>query len=95
MPMYTSTRGGGEPLNAAKAIIKGIADDKGLYVPLQIPKLPVPADVMAGLHYREVATIVLKAFFDDFTDEEIGATLNELAMYEVESTNVVEDNEEF
>lgn len=73
MPMYTSTRGGGEPLNAAKAIIKGIADDKGLYVPLQIPKLPVPADVMAGLHYREVATIVLKAFFDDFTDEEIGA----------------------
>jgi hypothetical protein len=29
------------------------------------------------------------------TDEEIGATLNELAMYEVESTNVVEDNEEF
>ncbi len=71
MPMYTSTRGGGEPLNAAKAIIKGIADDKGLYVPLEIPKLPVPADVLAGLHYREIAKIVLKAFFDDFTDEEI------------------------
>jgi threonine synthase len=73
MLMYTSTRGGGEPLNSAKAIIKGIADDKGLYVPVEVPKLPVPADVMAGLHYREVAKIVLRAFFDDFTEEEIDA----------------------
>ena len=73
MLMYTSTRGGGEPLNGAKAIIKGIADDKGLYVPVEVPKLPVPVESLAGRHYREVAKIVLEAFFDDFTEEEIAA----------------------
>ncbi|MEL7569449.1 MAG: hypothetical protein AAGU14_02700, partial [Eubacteriaceae bacterium] len=30
---YVSTRGKGEAFNPAQALIKGISDDKGLYVP--------------------------------------------------------------
>ena len=71
MLTYSSTRGGGDKINAAKAIIKGIADDKGLFVPSEIPALPVSIEELAGKTYQEIAEIVIGAFFDDFTEEEI------------------------
>ena len=71
MLMYSSTRGGGDKINAAKAIIKGIAEDKGLFVPSEIPKLKVPVEELAGKTYQEIAEIVIGQFFDDFTEEEI------------------------
>ena len=71
MLMYTSTRGGGEKINAAKAIIKGIAEDRGLYVPVEIPKLGLAPEALAGKSYQEIAKLVIGKFFDDFTPEEI------------------------
>ena len=59
MLMYSSTRGGGDKINAAKAIIKGIAEDKGLFVPSEIPKLKVPVEELAGKTYQEIAEIVI------------------------------------
>ncbi len=76
MLMYTSTRGGGDRINSAKAIIKGIADDKGLYVPTEIPKLPISLSELAGKTYREIAETVIGLFFDDFTEEEIAYCVN-------------------
>ena len=40
MIKYESTRGSKNTLNAAAAVIQGIAEDKGLYVPDHIPALP-------------------------------------------------------
>ena len=37
MIKYESTRGSKNTLNAAAAVIQGIAEDKGLYVPDHIP----------------------------------------------------------
>lgn len=71
MITYSSTRGGGDKLNAAKAVIKGIADDKGLYIPSEIPKLPVSLEELAGKTYQEIAKLVIGSFFDDYTEEEI------------------------
>ena len=34
---YKSTRGGGEAVLASQAILKGLADDGGLFVPNEIP----------------------------------------------------------
>ena len=39
---YTSTRGQGGTVTASQAILKGLADDGGLYVPTSLPKLEVP-----------------------------------------------------
>ncbi len=71
MPKYNSTRGEHKNLRCSEAIIRGIAEDKGLYVPdaLPVPDFK-PAD-LAGSSYREVAKKVIGCFFDDFTEEEL------------------------
>ena len=71
MIMYESTRGSKEKLNAAQAVIKGIAEDKGLFVPDSIPKLPVELKDLAGKSYQEIAKMIIGAFFQDYTEEEI------------------------
>lgn len=76
MIMYKSTRGSKDVKTAAQAVIKGIAEDKGLYVPEEIPKLPEKTEDMIGLPYKEVARRVIGAFFDDYTDEEIQYCVN-------------------
>ena len=71
MTKYISTRGGSEKISSAAAIIKGLASNKGLFVPTEIPKLPLTIEEMVDKDYKEVAFIILKSFFDDFTDEEL------------------------
>ncbi|MBE6031128.1 MAG: threonine synthase [Clostridiales bacterium] len=71
MRKYESTRGSEKKLTAAGAVIAGIAEDKGLYVPEVIPTLPFDLNDMAGITYKEAAFKVIKAFFDDYTEEEM------------------------
>ncbi len=73
---YQSTRGSRYIKTSAQAIIQGIAEDKGLYVPNEIPKLPFELEDMIGKSYQEVAFRVLRAFFEDFTDEEMQACID-------------------
>jgi len=68
---YMSTRGSKNVKTAAQAVIKGIAEDKGLYVPYRIPKLPKKVSELVGKPYKEVAYEIIKAFFTDYTDEEM------------------------
>lgn len=69
--IYKSTRGSELKISSSKAIIRGLADDKGLYVPEEIPGLPFDIRDMMGKSYKEIAFPILKSFFDDFTDEEL------------------------
>ena len=71
MIMYESTRGSQQYKTAAQAVIKGIAEDKGLYVPHDIPPLPMPIEDMVGMTYKQVAFEIIRTFFDDYTDEEM------------------------
>ncbi len=73
---YESTRGSKQYKNAPQAIIRGIAEDKGLYVPAQIPVLTESLEALAGLSYQEIAYKVIGAFFDDFTEEELRACID-------------------
>ena len=45
--MYKSTRSNGEKVTASQAILKGLADDGGLFVPDQIPALDISLDTLA------------------------------------------------
>ena len=69
--LYVSTRNHGEKVTASQAILKGLADDGGLFVPEQIPKLDVPVSQLADMAYQETAYEVMKLFFTDFTETEL------------------------
>lgn len=71
MIKYISTRGMETCCSASEAIVKGIADDKGLFVPTEMPRLNVELDELARLEYKDIAKLVIGAFFTDFTKEEI------------------------
>ena len=71
MIRYHSTRGSEHTKTAAQAVIQGIAEDKGRYVPDSIPPLPKKISEMTGRPYKEIARDIIKAFFTDYTDEEM------------------------
>ena len=71
MIKYESTRGSAAGRTSAQAIIQGIAEDKGLFVPHEIPALPMEISAYRGKTYKEVANSIIGTFFDDFTPEEI------------------------
>ena len=68
---YQSTRGGESGLTASQAILKGLADDGGLFMPTEIPKLDISMEKLAGMTYQETAYQVMKQFLTDFTEEEL------------------------
>lgn len=69
--MYQSTRSKSEPITASQAILKGLADDGGLYVPVSIPTLDKSMKELSNMTYQETAYEVMKLFFTDFTEEEL------------------------
>ncbi len=69
--MYSSTRNADVKYRASEAILKGLADDGGLFVPDSIPTLDVSMDELAKMSYQETAYEVMKLFLSDFTEEEL------------------------
>ena len=54
-----------------KAVVKGLAEDRGLYMPEKINKLPQAFfDHIDGLSFREIARNVADAFFGDDVEGE-------------------------
>lgn len=74
--MYRSTRSEGKAVTASQAILQGLAEDGGLYVPASIPKLDKSLEEIAGLTYQETAYEVMKLFFTDFTEEELKSCID-------------------
>jgi len=74
--LYRSTRGGGAPVKASEAILKGLADDGGLFVPEYIPAMDKSLEALAQMNYQEVAYEVMKLFFTDFSEEELKNCIN-------------------
>ena len=68
---YSSTRNENEKVTASQAILKGLADDGGLFVPSAIPALDVSLKDLADMTYQQTAYEVLKLFLTDFTEEEL------------------------
>lgn len=76
-------------MNSPQAIIKGIADDKGLYVPECIPKLDINPAKLAGLDYREVAFRIISKFLDDYTEQELRNCVNNAYDEKFEAEEIV------
>lgn len=69
--LYNSTRNNGIQVKASEAILKGLSDDGGLFVPDHIPALEKSLNELAGMSYKEMAYEVMKLYLTDFTEEEL------------------------
>ncbi len=68
---FKSTRGDKTLITASQAIVKGISDDGGLYVPCFIPKIDFKLEKILEMSYKELAYEVLKLIISDFSEEEL------------------------
>ena len=89
--LYKSTRGKEETVTASMAILKGLSEDGGLFVPTEIPKLDVPMDELAKMSYQETAYEVMKLFFTDFTEETFQKFVKDIAGIQIEEEWITGD----
>lgn len=73
---YKSTRNNNETATASQAILKGLAENGGLFVPDAIPALDVDLNDLAKMSYQEVAYEVMSRMLTDFTEEELKYCIN-------------------
>lgn len=66
---YLSTRGFSEKKTGSQAVILGIAEDGGLFIPEQIPPLTQSLEELCKLEYQEVAEQIMGLYFPDFKKE--------------------------
>lgn len=74
--VYSSTRNKDIKLTASQAVLKGLSDDGGLFVPSYIPKFDTTVSNMASMSYQEVAYEVMKLFLSDYTEEELKSCIS-------------------
>ena len=82
---FVSTRGG-EEVTAAEAIVRGMSEDGGLYVPETFPKVTAEEfDRMLSMDYAERTALLLGKFFEEFEGAELlGALQSAYAQFEGE-----------
>ena len=69
--VYQSTRDEKNTVTASQAILQGLATDGGLFTPIAYPQVELDFNTLKDASYQEVAKLVLSAFLDDFTAEEL------------------------
>ena len=74
--LYKSTRNADKTVTASQAILKGLAEDGGLFVPTELPKLDVTMNELKTMSYQETAYAVMKQFLTNFTEEELKHCIN-------------------
>ena len=63
-------------MSASMAILKGLTDDGGLFVPDHIPALDKSLKELAAMNYQEIAYEVMKLYLTDFTEEELKSCID-------------------
>lgn len=69
---YVSTRNASKAFSASEAIVKGISDDGGLFVPSSFPHLDGDLfNSLLAMDYQERVAKILSLYLDDFSFEEL------------------------
>ncbi len=70
---YISTRSKITPIDSAEAILRGLAEDGGLFVPEKIPKVTLEEiGELKDKNYEQRAAWLLEKFLTDYTADELG-----------------------
>ena len=67
---FYSTRNKDITITAGQAMIRGLAEDGGLFVPENLD-VKIPQPDYANISYQDLAFAVMRPFLDDFTDAEL------------------------
>ncbi|MGB6606236.1 MAG: threonine synthase [Atribacterota bacterium] len=73
---YKSTRGDKKKVLSAEAIVKGIADDGGLFVPETIPWADNNVYKLKSTDYKELAFLIMREFLTDYRQDELKDCIN-------------------
>ncbi|MDD2370661.1 MAG: threonine synthase [Firmicutes bacterium] len=74
---YTTTRSNINQVTSSQAILNGLGDDGGLYLPINIPKISIDEiNSMINLTYNQKAQIILSKYLTDFTQDELEYCIN-------------------
>lgn len=68
---YVSTRNKNSVVSPSQAILKGISEDGGLFVPYEMPKLDFELESIVSMSYQQLAYEIIKLFLSDFTEDEL------------------------
>ena len=69
--LYNSTRAKGKAVTASEAILKGLSEEGGLFVPERIPVLDKTLKEFSQMTYQQTAYEVMKLYFTDFSRQEL------------------------
>ena len=72
---YTSTRDSNVCMEPKEALLKGISDEGGLFVPIEFPNLGNVED-MLEMEYKDLAYNILSKYFTDFSHDELIECVN-------------------
>lgn len=87
--LYRSTRNKSVSIESAEAIVKGISQDRGLFVPFEIPNISLDdISELADMDYNKRAVKILSKFLTDFTVEEIEDCVNKAYTTEKFGSNI-------
>jgi len=91
--LFYSTNLQADPVTFSQALIKGIAPDKGLYMPKQIPTFTqAEIDAFASMSYAEIAFEVIKKFLiGEIPDEDLKPLIEDAYNYDVPLENVFDN----
>ena len=64
--LYHSTRGGGQAVDSARAVLEGLAPDGGLYMPENLPEFDWKACLKGSA--QEMSTAILSALLPEIPD---------------------------
>ena len=74
---YESTRDRENKVTSAEAIMRGLSEDGGLFVPEVLPTLPAGAlEELREMNYRQRAVYIMKLFLADYTVAELTDYVN-------------------
>ena len=92
-PLFYSTNLKSEKLTFSKALLKGIASDKGLFMPVEVPSLSESViDSFSDKEYYEIAFEVAKQFMKgEIPDDKLLAIVKDAYDYDVPLENVYEN----
>ena len=88
MQKYVSTRNIQNTAAGHEAVIKGLADDGGLYTPASLDFHIDPEDLL-NLTYQETAALILGGFFPDYTKEDINRCVHAAYDHRFSSEEIV------
>lgn len=68
---YLSTRGSSKLSSSLDALMKGLSDDGGLYIPEKLEKISFTKDEMENFKYTDYAKKIISSIFDDIDKKDL------------------------